>query len=1134
MHAGENGSNGHAADPTVVAGGDRGALGRILGRAIERTWLTLELLFGQVAVAPRLGPGGPEALDAVFGNSCFDHLTAIPTPFRTTIWRELHTARKAGPLAQREVDAEEVLRQLAALAPVADPRGLQDLEWYALWQWAGEVARDGYPDLSPVFEARAAGGDSLLVGLVTTFMPFEAALEGHPASADAGHGLLPAEHVQWLCEHSEPVEVYLNEAYAGGRAGSPAEAAARVRQGLTYAQQGEYERAVIEFTAAVQADPTAAAPYVHRGDAYRLRGEYERAIADYTHALRLHPDHLLGRLNRGLAYRLTGRPEAAVADLTEALRLDPKNAVALNGRGAAHADLKQYDAAIADHTQALRIDPALAWAYQSRGDAYAGRGEYDPAIADYTHALRLNPHFPLAYANRGNAYRLARDLDRAAADYTEALRLDPLNPRILLSRADTYRHQRRLDLALADCGEAIRLDPTNPAGYLTRGITYQRAGEYDRAVADFTQAEQFDPANPEVFLRRANALRHQESYDRAIADLGRVIELNPRDAVAYVSRGVLFALARQYDPAVADFTEAVRLDPTATQAYLERGRVQALRGDFAAGLADGATALEVDPQFVPAMLVRGGIHLRTGEYAAALAEFDRAIQTNPRYARAFNDRGVARSKLGQLDEAIQDFTQAIALDPHHAPAFSNRANAYQLQQRHEEALRDFAEAVVLDTKYATAYCVERGMVEVGRGNYRLALADYGVALSIDPHNRLAKAARAQARAYLSSDFEVTAPTEAQAADPTAGGPATAASTSTLLRLPTAPPPVVDPADGTPVVDLANPETMAPGPVPRPPAPDTQVGEPVFDLEVASAEERASYEAEQEAMQEQERQKRLKALEEKAEEIRRRNQVAAAATYKAKTQKHKTKERRDPQEVAEQWRAYRRYAIIAAGLLVVLYYGGSYLWSLIPAAPPKEYAVEEFVSKYAKDSVEANDNFAKKPVVLRGKLKLVRGPTIVRGRPGPVKQILFDIPSQSKYQVECILTDDGTADQIKVDAEYRVGGQVQKYKPGTPILLNNAILLSADGLPIAFRGTDARTGVGAIDGLVATVPRSPPRDTWPANFHEVFTNTCLNPQAPTVFSPHLTRPGVLFRLLPGESRTACRSATTLRFPSKEPS
>lgn len=1120
-------SNGRPPDPTALTGGDRIALGRVLRRAVERTWLTLELLFAQQAVSARLAPGGPEALDSIFGNACFDHLTAIPAPFGTTIARELHAARKAGPLAVQEVDVDGLVRRLAGLAPVTDVRGLQDLEWYALWQAAGDLARDGYADLGPVFEARAPDGASLLVGLVASFVPFELALEGNPPPADRGLSLLPDEHVRWLCEQSEPVEVLLNEAYAGGRAGSPAEAAARLRQGLTYAQQGEYERAIIEFTAAVQADATAAAAYVHRGDAYRLRGEYDRSIADYSQALRLSPDHLLGRLNRGLAYRLTSRPEAAVADLTEALRLDPKNVVALNGRGAAHADLKQYDAAIADHTQALRLDPALAWAYQSRGDAYAGKGEYDQAIADYTQALRLNPHFPLAHANRGNAYRLSGDLDRAAADYTEALRLDPLNPRIFLSRADTYRQQRRFDLALADCGEAIRLDPTNPAGYLTRGITYQRAGEYDRAVADFTQAEQFDPANPEVFLRRANALRHQESYEKAIADLGRVIELNPRDAVAYVNRGILFSLARQLDAAAADFTEAVRLDPTSGQAYLERGRVQAVRGDVEAALADCAAALELDPHFVPAMLVRGGIRLRTGDYPAALGEFDRAIQTNPRYARAFNDRGVARSKLGQLDEAVQDFTQAIALDPRHAPAFSNRANAYQLQQRHEDALRDFAEAVMLDHKYATAYCVQRGMVETGRGNFRQALADYAVALSIDPRNRLAKAARAQARSYLSSDFQVAPTEESPGADSPAGAPTGDPSASTMLRLPAAPPPLVNPEDGSPVIDLGNPETVAPAPVARTPAPDTQLADPIFDLEVAVNQEHAAYQAEQEAMEEQERQKRLKAIEERAEEVRRRNEAAAATTEKAKPNKEKAKgkRRRDPEEEEERRRKFRQYAIISVGALVAAYWVVPFLWSLIPRAknPFQTYAADQFVAEYAKDAARADDKFSDQVIAIRGKLKVVVDKKMRVRQSAP--HVFIDVPApKDDLKIECQFQNPDDIDGIKEETVYLVIGKVDRYRPGKGITLKNVSL--------GFVGATARTRPDRWSGVALGVPptgagrREP--DCNPASWQVLRGRDNLSSITRVSFTQR--RSGPVTILAPGRNDFARTStATILRSP-----
>jgi tetratricopeptide (TPR) repeat protein len=1013
-----------ATDPTSLTGGDRAILARVLRRAVDRAWLTLELLFCRAIIAPRLGRGGAQTLENVFGSRCFQQLSAMPAPFRQTIARELHVARKGGPLAPGDIEVEDLLRQLAALTRPTDQRALQDLEWYALWQMAAELSRDGYRELRSLFEARSETGDSLLVGLVTSFIPFELELEGQPPRIDLGLNVLSGEHVRWLCEQSEPLEVLLNEARGENPSAAPDEGASHVRQGLVFAQKGEYERAIIEFTAAIQSDLPAAAPYVHRGDALRHRGEYDRAIADYTQALRLEPNNLLATLNRGLVHRLVGRSELAVADLSEALRLDPRNVVAYNGRGGAHADLGEYADAIADHTHALRLDPSLAWAYQSRGDAYASLEEYDRAIADYTQALRLNPHFPLAHANRGDAYRLAGDLDRAAVDYTEALRLDPLNPRTFTSRGDTYRRQERYDLALADYGEAIRLDPTNPTGYLNRGIAYQLAGDYDRAVANFNHAERFDADNPEVFYQRALAHQHQESYREAISDLGRVLELNPRDSVAYVSRGTLYSLTRQFDQAISDFTEAIRLDPRLAQARMERGRVHAMQGAFAEALDDCAAAIRIDGHLVPALLIRGGVLIRLGEYENALLEFNRAIRTNPRYARAFNDRGVAYSKLGRYEEAIRDFSKAIEIVPEDAQALANRGNAYQLLERSNEALSDYTQAVVIDQKYAAMYCVLRGQVEARRGHWKQALADFAIATVIEPKNRLAKAAQATAQQQLESSFEVApAPIPQIPVAPASEG---------VIELSDA---IVE-EEAKPVARSAADTHLA---LPPMGAEDTHPALPVSEEPEAMPTERAQFDAEQKHFQDQERLKRLQALEEKAAEIRKRNEAEEAAK-KAKYAKYQKKEKRDPEQESAIWRKRKQYAVLFVFGLVVAYYGGQLIWSLIPPSkqPYKELAADRFAEEYAKDPAAADEKFAEQVIVVRGKVKIVRE-QVRKGQIPPPPKVFFEVPTPDKISVECLFDDPDIVNDLRADSEYLIAGRVQKFKAGAPVTLKQATI-----------------------------------------------------------------------------------------------
>jgi tetratricopeptide (TPR) repeat protein len=65
------------------------------------------------------------------------------------------------------------------------------------------------------------------------------------------------------------------------------------------------------------------AAYYNRGNAYNGKGNYDKAIVDFTQAINLDPNYAAAYYNRGLAYANKGDYDKVITDLEAVLRIDP-------------------------------------------------------------------------------------------------------------------------------------------------------------------------------------------------------------------------------------------------------------------------------------------------------------------------------------------------------------------------------------------------------------------------------------------------------------------------------------------------------------------------------------------------------------------------------------------------------------------------------------------------------------------------------------------------------------------------------------------------------------------------------------------------------------------------------------------
>ena len=128
---------------------------------------------------------------------------------------------------------------------------------------------------------------------------------------------------------------------------------------------------------------------VNRGSAYFDLGEKEKAIEDFTRAVQIDPKLAMAYSNRGSAYFDLGQKEKAIRDFTQAIQIDPKYANAYFNRGTAYSELGEKEKAVEDYTQAIQIDPKYTDAYFNRGYVYGELGEKDLGIMDFQKCVEL-------------------------------------------------------------------------------------------------------------------------------------------------------------------------------------------------------------------------------------------------------------------------------------------------------------------------------------------------------------------------------------------------------------------------------------------------------------------------------------------------------------------------------------------------------------------------------------------------------------------------------------------------------------------------------------------------------------------------------------------------------------------------
>jgi len=176
-----------------------------------------------------------------------------------------------------------------------------------------------------------------------------------------------------------------------------AKAKSLLRRGIISGKQGNYDKAIANFTKALELNPRLDEALFNRGIAWSKKEDPQKAIQDFDKALELNPNN-----TKAIYYR-----RIAIEEIDKSLNLElPEEQLNSNNwyeGGIEKLENKLYDQAIADFKVAIEIKPDHAEAFFHRAIAWDMKGDRHNAITDFTKALEIDPGYEEAYVYRGIA-----------------------------------------------------------------------------------------------------------------------------------------------------------------------------------------------------------------------------------------------------------------------------------------------------------------------------------------------------------------------------------------------------------------------------------------------------------------------------------------------------------------------------------------------------------------------------------------------------------------------------------------------------------------------------------------------------------------------------------------------------------
>ena len=322
----------------------------------------------------------------------------------------------------------------------------------------------------------------------------------------------------------------------------------------------QYDKAIEEYTKAVEASPETSTYLSNRAAAYMAANRFVEALEDCKLADELEPNSAKIQHRLAKVFTTLGRPQEAldIYDRIEPPATAKDKAPAVNMsthisqaqdslKTSTSGSMAVHGIDQAEKGLGLGVSPPRKWRLM-RGEAYLKMGTAN-SLGDAQNVamslLRSNGADPEALVLRGRALYAQGENEKAINHFRQALSYDPdfkdaVKYMRMVQKLDRMKEEGnahfksgRYQQAVDVYTTALEVDPvnkgTNSKILNNRAMCYSKLKQWQLAIADCDQAIKLDPSYTKARKTRAKALGEGGDWEEAVRAYKKIAEQTPEE-----------------------------------------------------------------------------------------------------------------------------------------------------------------------------------------------------------------------------------------------------------------------------------------------------------------------------------------------------------------------------------------------------------------------------------------------------------------------------------------------------------------------------------------------------------------------------------------------------------------------------